>query len=217
MLAQILNWNIQNKKKCWFKETVFHPAIFSYYQATMGGVDQLCVSFTILFHQIILISKSNVCFTRDQLRESRHRHMKSFRWQTGAVFSLFLDWSIINSCIIYQETHTKFENCNAKAHLLQLLMEHLNENTSDSTMAKVPRVNPPADISHVRMDWKLGHFPKYTVERRRCVFHHAEIENYSSNQCNYYCSVCNVWLHPKCFEPFHATPDISMYKIPKFR
>ncbi len=91
-------------------------------------------------------------------------------------------------------------------------MEELSK--SDPTFKK-PCAIVTHSIDEIRQDWNLGHFPKYTPDHQRCVAHNNENVHFTANQCNFYCSVCKVWLHPKCFELFHTVPSISHYSIPK--
>ncbi len=102
--------NVQNRHKIWYKELFFQPCIVAFFVAHMGGVDQLLVWFNIL--AILSIYSTNKLTSKqfsDQLCKSQHRHMKSRRWQTGSIFSLLLNWSIINSVIIYQSYHPPFQ------------------------------------------------------------------------------------------------------------
>ncbi len=150
---------------------------------------------------------------RDQLRKSRHRHMKSKRWQTGAVFCLMLDWSVINTCIIVKEDNPTVANCDAKQLFLEQLMQSLN------ALSAVPRGPCQLgqrkilmELEQRRKNWSLGHWPMHSNKRNHCFLHRSNAYRFNRNQTNYYCSQCKVHLHTDtCFKLFHTLRNLDQF------
>ena len=146
---------------------------------------------------------------RDHLRKSKHRHFKSRKWPIGAVFFFLMEVAVVNMYICMKEVLPKLQNCNVKEELCNQVQEFCRAQNNPRLIG--PALERETYDSHVsyrsgelerrRRDICVPHLLKKRAREQRCRMHGADRKRHRTV---YYCTACNVGLHPDCHFAFHT-------------
>ena len=143
------------------------------------------------------------------------------KWTLSAAYCSLLEYSLVNTYIIFKEVFPKFQNADTKNTLLHQILSTCSSSTTLHLPLGPADSAPTADcfphreweqIEKGRLQSSHSHTPILMATKKQCELHKrcGAISRRWQCRTKWACSWCGVYLHPKfCFLTFHSQADLD--------